>query len=65
MTIVGGPEVGDLYFVGICFRMPDLRRLDKEVDELMGSVVPTTRGASACASEKKSVRDRLLRWHIL
>ena len=36
--------------------MPDLRRLDEEVDELMGSGVPTTRGTSACASEKKSVR---------
>ena len=35
--------------------MPDLRRLDEEVDELMGSGVPTTRGTSACASEKKSV----------
>ena len=29
--------------------MPDLRRLDEEVDELMGS--------SACTSEKKSVRE--------
>ena len=37
--------------------MPDLRRLDEEVDELMGSGVPTTRGTSACASEKKSVRE--------
>ena len=36
--------------------MPDLRRLDEEVDELMGSGVPTTRETSACASEKKSVR---------
>ena len=36
--------------------MPDLRRLDKEVNKLMGSGVPTTRGTSACASEKKSVR---------
>ena len=33
--------------------MPDLRRLDEEVDELMGSDVPTTRGTS----EKKSVRE--------
>ena len=56
--LVGGPEVGDIYSVGtdFCFRMPDLRRLDEEVDELMGSGVPTTRGTSACASEKKSVR---------
>ena len=50
--LVGGPEVGDIYSVGtdFCFRMPDLRRLDEEVDELMGSGVPTTRGTSACAS---------------
>ena len=56
--LVVGPEVGDIYFVGtdFCFRMPDLRRLDEEVDELMSSGVPTTRGTSACASEKKSVR---------
>ena len=36
--------------------MPDLRRLDEEVDELMGPGVPTARGTSAGASEKKSVR---------
>ena len=30
--------------------------LERLVDELMGSGVPTTRGTSACASEKKSVR---------
>ena len=50
--------VGDIYSVGtdFCFRMPDLRRLDEEVDELMGSDVPTTRGTSACASGKRSVR---------
>ena len=56
--LIGGPEVGDIYSVGtdFCFRMPDLRRLDEEVDELMGSGVPTTRGTSACASENKSVR---------
>ena len=50
---VGGPEVGDIYSVStdFCFRMPHLRRLDEEVDELMGSGVPTTRGTSACASE--------------
>ena len=48
-TLVGGPEVGDIYSVGtdFCFRMPD---------ELMVSGVPTTRRTSACASEKKSVR---------
>ena len=35
--LVGGPVVGDIYFVGtdFYFRMPDLRRLDKEVDELI------------------------------
>ena len=38
--LVGGPEVGDIYSVGtdFCFRMPDLRRLDEEMDELMGQV---------------------------
>ena len=43
--LVGGTEVGDIYYVGtdFCFRMTDLRRLDEEVDELMGSGVPTTR----------------------
>ena len=43
-TMVGGPEVGGIYSVGtdFCFRMPDIRRLDEEVDELMGSYVPTT-----------------------
>ena len=57
--MVGGPEVGDIYSVGtdFCFRMTDLRRLDEEVDEQMGSDVPTTRGTSACTSEKKSVRE--------
>ena len=57
--MVGGPEVGDMYSVGthLCFRMQDLRRLDEEVDELMGSDVPTTRGTSACTSEKISVRE--------
>ena len=57
--MVGGPEEGDIYSVGtdFCFRMPDLRRLDEEVDELTGSDVLTTRGTSACTSEKKSVRE--------
>ena len=57
--MVGGPEVRYIYSVGtdFCFRMPDLRRLDEEVDELMGSDVPTTRGTSACTSEKKSVLE--------
>ena len=58
--LVGGPEVGDSYSVGtdFCFRMPDLRRLDEEVDELMGSSdVPTTRRTHACTSEKMSVRE--------
>ena len=36
--------------------MLNIRRLDEEVDELMGSGVPTTRGTYACASEKKTVR---------
>ena len=56
--LVGGAEVGDIYSVwtDFCFRMPDLKRLDEEVDELMGSGVQTTRQTSACASEKKSVR---------
>ena len=64
--LVGGPEVGDIYSVGkdFCFRIPDLRRLDEEVDGLMGSGAPTTRGTSACASEKKSVGKRLLRRHF-
>ena len=57
--LVGGPEVGDIYSVGtdFCLRMPALRRLDEEVDELMGSSVPTNWGTSACVSEKKSVRE--------
>ena len=39
--------------------MPDLRRLDEEVDELMGSDVLMTwgGGTSVCTSEKKSVRE--------
>ena len=37
--------------------MPDLRRLDKELDELMCSYVPTTRGTYACTAEKKLVRE--------
>ena len=58
--LVGGPEVGYIYSVGtdFWFRMPDLRRLDEEMDELMGSGLPTTRGTSACASEKKSGDSR-------
>ena len=36
--------------------MSDLRRLEEEVDELMGSDVPTIRGTSACKSENKSER---------
>ena len=57
--LVGGPEVGDIYYAETDFRftMPDVRRLGEEVDELMGSRVLTTRGTSACASEKKSVRE--------
>ena len=39
--LVGGPEEGDIYSVwtDFCFRLPDLRRLNEEVDELMGSGV--------------------------
>ena len=37
--------------------MPELRRLDEEVDELMGSDVPTTRGTSSCTSEKTTVLE--------
>ena len=57
--MVGGQEVGYIYSVvtDICFRMTDLRRLDEEVDELMGSDLSTTRGTSACPSEKKSVLE--------
>ena len=40
-----------------CFRMPVLRRLDEEVDRLMGSDVPTIRGTSKGALEKKGVRE--------
>ena len=38
VPIVYGPKVGDIYSVGtdFCFRLPYLRRLDKEVHELMG-----------------------------
>ena len=35
--------------------MPDLRRLDGKVDELMGLDVPMIRGTSASTSENKSV----------
>ena len=57
--VCGPPEVGYIYSVGtdFCFRMPDLRRLDEEDDELMGSDVPTIRGTSACISEKNLVRE--------
>ena len=50
--LVGGPEITSIYSVGtgFCFRMPDLRRLDEEVDELMGSDVSTIRETSACTS---------------
>ena len=53
--LVGGPEVEDNYYAGtnFCFRMPHLRRLDEEVDELMGSDFPMIWGTSACTSEKK------------
>ena len=59
VQMVCGPEVGDIYSVGtdFCFRMPDLRRLDEEVDELMGSDVPTIWRTCPCTSEKKSVQE--------
>ena len=43
-----------MYFVGadFCFRMPDLRRLDEEVDELMDSDVLTIWVISKGTSEK-------------
>ena len=49
VPLVGGPEVGDNYSVetDFYFRMPDLSRLDEEVDKLMGSDVPTIQGTSA------------------
>ena len=48
-----------MYYVGtyFCFRMSDHRRLDEEVDELMGSDVPTTRGTYACTSDKNPFWD--------
>ena len=58
VPLVCGPEVGNIYYVGayFCFRMPDMRRNDQEVDELMGSNVLTIRETSVCSSEKKSTR---------
>ena len=55
-SLVSSPEVGDIYSVGtdFCFRMPDLRRLDEEADELMGSNVPTIRGTPECTSVKNA-----------
>ena len=52
VTLVCGTEIGDIYSVGadFCFRMPDLRRLDEEVDELIRS---TLCGTSEGPSEKK------------
>ena len=42
VPMVCDPEVGDIYSVWteLCFRMPDIRRLDEEVDKLMGSADP-------------------------
>ena len=61
--LVGGPEVGDIYSVGtdFCFRMPDLRRLDEEVDELMGSDIPTTRKHLRVHQRRSRFGERLLR----
>ena len=55
VPLVCSTEVGYIYSVGtdFCFRIPDLRRLDEEVDELMGSDVPTIRGTSEGISEMK------------
>ena len=56
--LVGGPEVGDIYSAGtdFCFRMLDLRRLDEEVDELMGSVSRRPGEHLSVHQKKKSVR---------
>ena len=59
VPLVCGPEAGDMYNVWtyLWFRMPDLRRLDEEVDELIGSDVPTIRGRSACTTDNNSVQE--------
>ena len=46
----------DIYYVGtyFCFRMPHLKRLDEEVDELMGSGV-STRPGNICVCIRKEV----------
>ena len=64
--MVGSPGVGDVCSVDIyfCFRTPDLRRRDEEVDELIGLDVTTTRGTSVCTSEKKSVQEALHVNHV-
>ena len=40
--MVGGPEVDDIFSVvtDFCFKMTDLRRLNEEVNELLGSDIP-------------------------
>ena len=60
--LVGGPEVGDIYSVGT--DMSDLRRLDEEVDELMGSGVPTTREYLRVHQKRSRIGERLLRRHF-
>ena len=60
-TMVGGPEIGDIYSVVTYFC---LIRLGEEVDELIGSDVPTTRGTSGCTSDKKSVREAAAVKHV-
>ena len=65
--MVGGPEVGYIYSVGtyFCLRMPDLRRIDKEVDELVGSDVPTTREYQRIHQSRSRFGKRQLRRHFL
>ena len=65
--LVGGPEVGDVNSVWTdsCFRMPDLRRLDEEVDELMGSDVPPTLRNLRVHQRRSQFGKRLLRRHFL
>ena len=67
VQLVCGPDVGDIFSVGtdLCFRIPDLGRQDEEVDKLMGSDVPTIRGTSGGTSEKKGIREQLLRRNFL
>ena len=60
--LVSSQDVGYIYSVVtyFCFRIPDLRQLDEEVCELMGSDVPTIQGKSDDTSEKKGDLGRQL-----